>query len=605
MKFLNGIRIGEYELDADNVIDEIRQKCIEGRKNYTSIGVYRNEKIAKETFVAWAEYMAKNDIYFHFAFSASAKTELPFTPETAAEIKKVAGEHFLGILIPELGSTYGCSGKAYGGNSLHHNFEKLTQGKEGFINHINGVVERFGFPENVGISVIEATSLVSYVTAAKTGIPVLETMCGDVENTIPLLRGSTKAKGQDKYINYVAHEWYGGVFNDDGLKKKRLRMVYDYSYMNGAGGIILESGDLCMHSHGMRQKYDEELPTFYRKTLDEFTDFIESDKRPEGLPTTKVAFVQGNLDGYSAWNSGSSLWNNANDESWGYSAPEFVHRIMNELGTKRRWCDVHNFGEKDFSGACGYGTYDIVNAGLASADALSQYDYLIFTGWNTMTPEIYENLTEYVKRGGILFMCAAHLNTSEKRNGEISLINNGDLSELFGCTLDAKNPSLTNSGIKFSQSLCEDIIYPADKGEFDPLMSSGYARYAKANLSSAKTVGYLSDNFLERENTDKTAAIIENKCGKGYAILLTSLDYPANQTFPYYRTVVRELLSASHRTASIKVLASDRVRFSVWGENDVYLLNTDFDIPAFASIEKDGKITEVILKACEIKHLKV
>ena len=606
MEFLNGIRIGEYELDVDNVINEIREKCIEGRKNYTNISVYRNEKIPAETFVSWAEFMSKNDIYFHFEFSASEKTDPPFTPETATEIKRVAGEHFLGILIPELGSTYGCSGSGYSGNSRFHDFEKLGEGKKGFIEHINAVVEKFGFPEDIGVSVIEATSLVSYVTSAKTGIPVLETMCGDVENTVPLLRGSAKAKGMDKYINYVAHEWYGGVNNEDELKKKRLRMVYNYSYMNGAGGIILESGDLCMSSHGLRVGYDHELPVFYRKMLDEFTDFIENDNRPDGFPITKVAFVQGNLDGWSAWNSGSALWNNTGDRDWGYSAPEFTNKILSELGTKRRWCDVHNFGERDYSGAPGYGTYDIVNIGIASAQSLSAYNYLIFTGWNTMTEEIYQKLISFVKGGGRLFMCAAHLNTSEKRNGEISLINGGDVSELFGCKLSDKTAHITNSGVKFYASQSEDIIYPFDKGSFDPLLSSGYANYAKTELTTAKAVAVLSNSFIETNNTDRGVAICENKLGEGYAVLLTSLDYPGKgQTYDIYRTVVRELISASHRNAKIKVFANDRVRFSVFGDNDVYLLNTDFDVPGFAQIEKNGEKTEVQLAPCEIKHLKI
>jgi len=606
MKFLNGIRIGEYELNVDKVISEIDEKCIKGKKNYTSIGVYRNEKIPGETFVSWAKYMAENDIYFHFAFSASAKTEPPFTPKTASEIKKAAGDHFLGILIPELGSTYACSGKAYGGTSRHHNFDKMSQGKEGFIGHINEAVERFGFSDDIGVSVIEATSLVSYVTAAKTGIPVLETMCGDVETTVPLLRGSTKAVGKDSYINYVAHEWYGGVNNEDGLKKKRLRMVYDYSYMNGAGGIILESGDLCMHSHGLRAPYDADLPKFYRKTLKEFTEYVEKDKRPEGFPITKVAFVQGNCDGWSSWNSGSALWNNVNDKDWGYGAPEFTNKILAELGTKRRWCDVHNFGERDFSGACGYGTYDIVNIGLANAETLRKYDYLIFTGWNTMTEEIYQNLISYVKGGGKLFMCAAHLNTSEKRNGEIKLIRDGDVSELFGCKLDAREAHVTNSGVKFYQSQCEDILYPYDKSNFDPLLSAGYANYANVELREAKAVAVLSNSFGESGNTDKGIAIVENKLGEGYAILLTSLDYPGKgQTYDIYRTVVRELLTSSHRTASIKVLANDRVRFAVYEEGDVYLLNTDFDVTSCAVIEKDDKRTEVTLAPCELKHVKI
>lgn len=606
MKFLHGIRIGEYKLDVENFKNEVREKCIEGRKNYTSIGVYRGEQIAPETFVEWAKYMAENEIYFHFAFSASAKTTPPFTPETALKIKEAAGEYFLGIDVPELGSTYACSGSAYVGNSTYHNFEKMGEGKEGFINHINGVIDRLGYPEEIGVSVIEATSLVSYVTAAKTGMPVLETMCGDVETMIPLLRGSTKAKGHKCYINYVAHEWYGGVDNEDELKKKRLRMVYDYSYMNGAGGIILESGDLCMHSHGLKTGYDHELPKFYRRTLDEFSDFLEKDARPESFPITKVAFVQGNCDAWSSWNSGSSLWNNTSDKDWGYGAPEFTNMILSELGTKRRWCDVHNFGPRDYSGATAYGTYDMVNIGLVSAEALSAYDYLIFTGWNTMTEEIYQKLISYVKGGGKLFMCAAHLNENEKRNGEISLVRGGDVSELFGARLDAVNACLTNSGVKFYESQCEGVRYPYDKSDFDPLLSSGYANYAKTELTTAKPVAVLSNSFVEAANTNGAVAVIENKLGEGCAILLTSLDYPgAGQTYSLYRTIVRELLSASHRNADVKVLANDKVRFSVYEEGDVYLLNTDFDVPGVAKVEKNGKTVTVTLEPCELKHIKI
>ena len=66
MEFLNGVRIGEYELNVDNVINEIREKCIEGKKNYTGIALYRGEVISDETLVSWAEYLAENKIYFHF-----------------------------------------------------------------------------------------------------------------------------------------------------------------------------------------------------------------------------------------------------------------------------------------------------------------------------------------------------------------------------------------------------------------------------------------------------------------------------------------------------------------------------------------------------------
>ena len=39
-------------------------------------------------------------------------------------------------------------------------------------------------------------------------------------------------------------------------------------------------------------------------------------------------------------------------------------------------------------------------------------DYLIFTGWNTITDEAHKRLEKYVENGGRLFMSAAHLNTN-------------------------------------------------------------------------------------------------------------------------------------------------------------------------------------------------
>ena len=79
----------------------------------------------------------------------------------------------------------------------------------------------------------------------------------------------------------------------------------------------------------------------------------------------------------------------------------------------------------------------------------------------------------------------------------------------------------------------------------------------------------------------------------------------AGQTYDIYRTVVRELLSSSARTSPVKVLANDKIRYSIYKEGDVYLLNTDFDIPGVALIEANGKKEYVTLNPCEIKHIKI
>lgn len=202
-------------------------------------------------------------------------------------------------------------------------------------------------------------------------------------------------------------------------------------------------------------------------------------------------------------------------------------------------------------------------------------------------------------------MCAPHLNTSDKREGELSFVNGGDVSELFGCRISADAPRRTNAGVKFSKSLSEEIVYPADK-VFDPLFSSGYANYASVEVGDCAVAAVLSDAFYEKNSGEGSAAMIEHRLGDGIAILLTSLDYPgAGQTYELYRTVVHELLRASHKNADVKVFANDRVRFSVYEEGDVYLLNTDFDVPSYAKVVKGDSVTELTLAPCEMKHIKI
>lgn len=206
MRFLNGVRIGEYDLNPDTVIDEIREKCIEGRKNYTDISVYRNEVIEPEKFISWAKFMAENGIYFHFSCSRNLNYELPFTKETFLEMKRVAGDYFLGLTVPELGNIFGCSGYGYTKKEFHHSYENMGEGVDGFVDLLHERMDRLRFFSDTEVSVIEQTNLISYVPMAGPGMLILETMCADVEEITPLVRGTSRARGDKGYIAYVAHE---------------------------------------------------------------------------------------------------------------------------------------------------------------------------------------------------------------------------------------------------------------------------------------------------------------------------------------------------------------------------------------------------------------
>ena len=92
-------------------------------------------------------------------------------------------------------------------------------------------------------------------------------------------------------------------------------------------------------------------------------------------------------------------------------------------------------------------------------------------------------------------------------------------------------------------------------------------------------------------------------------MFLTVLDYPGNPTvYPIYKKVVKELLTASHRNAVVKVFGSDKVRFTTCFDGDkicLYLLNTSFDVPNTIGIIYKGKTTFVTLDACELKQVEL
>ena len=78
------------------------------------------------------------------------------------------------------------------------------------------------------------------------------------------------------------------------------------------------------------------------------TAFSRNDRRPLGGPKVKLAFVSGRYDSWGGF-CGSSAWNQFHREEWGYGPAEYSWRLLDELGTRRKWGDVNNFGQYDFS----------------------------------------------------------------------------------------------------------------------------------------------------------------------------------------------------------------------------------------------------------------
>jgi hypothetical protein len=604
---VSGIHIGEHSFEPENVISEIKERCIDNGLNFVTIRT-RDVPVPKHYFVEWAKYLTENKIYFTFLYTtqnAPKGMKSQFDKATVAEMKSIAGEYFIGDILGELGSSLACKWKGYSAKlPMPQNVKSLSEAKQ---NYIDGIKHYVDIDKELGIDnilTVEATALSKYNLEAGTTIPLLELMCGNPEILVSALRGTARAYGSELWGTYIAHEWYGGMRHDDILKQKRLLLAYRYAYLSGTNIVCLESGDESLESYGYKYPIQHDYCRQYQEAVRDFAKLTKEDARPKGGPKVKIAFVQGNLDAWGSW-GGSSLWNQFGREEWGHNTPEYTWRILEELGTKRNWYDIANFGVNDLSATPANGMYDVIPA-ESSFEAMSQYDYLIFTGWNTMREDIYNNLEKYVSNGGTLFMLASHLNTEDKRDERIKLINDGDVEKLFGCRLDVDGIR-TNAGVKFQRdSLKDNLMYPGTLNYVcDPVYSHGYASYAKVELKGGTAAARLSESFIESEEfSELPIAMVENRLGKGTAILLTSLEHAGSGAiYPLYRAMVRELVTASHRENPIKVYGSERVRYAVYDGDVIYLLNTDYDADANVIIEKHGEVTKVTLKPCELKRI--
>ena len=62
--------------------------------------------------------------------------------------------------------------------------------------------------------------------------------------------------------------------------------------------------------------------------------------------------------------------------------------------------------------------------------------------------------------------------------------------------------------------------------------------------------------------------------------------------------IVKQILSASHRTSDLKVIGSDKIRFAMYEDEEMYklyVLNTDFDVKNFVKVIFRGEERELLI----------
>ena len=100
--------------------------------------------------------------------------------------------------------------------------------------------------------------------------------------------------------------------------------------------------------------------------------------------------------------------------------------------------------------------------------------------------------------------------------------------------------------------------------------------------------------------------------GAGKEFLMESERNELSSLFPCVASQIRntltslhmaaaQLVSSSARECDIKVIASEKLRYTVYEGNKIYLLNTDYDLPITVKIIYGDKEELITLESLEMK----
>ena len=624
LHMLTGVNIGDYGFDPDKVMDQLKHFKI-GKNNggiFTFVRFRVDQKRpTTEQLREWAQAMKENELYFMIVNNYPRVGEL-YTTLTKEEIEmlhEVGGEYFMGDEVGEFGGWYASKHKGYFGDGSSENpvqgLKTCDEAVEIYKRQLTKITDLLRANGAKAIDSCQAVTLTQYDYEAGIDHCFIETAPRNMEQIMNFGRGAARAYRKEFLGNWLAHEFYGGYHQFDPLKAKRFTAEYYLSYLAGYDAICLESGFHELHSH-LTEILPEEHPLTksYLKEAEDFAKFCNKDVRPgKNGPITKVAFVQGNLDGFG-WGNSSSLWGQYYDEKWGFAAPEFSYRILDEVYHAQEWNDGKNFGDYDYSGTPGYGTYDVIPA-TCPLDVMKQYEWVIFCGWNTMTPEIAETFKKYVEQGGNLLITAAHMRDSVDR-AEKGKFCDFDWESFLGVKLTDEIVR-ANDGYKFVKfSTVDGVMYPGTYSLLcDPAWSAGYTNYVKIEPTTATPVCFMHDSFSIPEDRTQYSpsfmpVVTENKVGEGNVIFMANSEYPgAPEIYPLYKIMVKSVLAASHRTSDLKVIGSDKIRFAMFEDDEkykLYIFNSDFNLEQkvkiiFRGEERKIEIDSVGLEMREYK----
>ncbi|MBQ6118091.1 MAG: beta-galactosidase trimerization domain-containing protein, partial [Clostridia bacterium] len=235
------------------------------------------------------------------------------------------------------------------------------------------------------------------------------------------------------------------------------------------------------------------------------------------------------------------------------------------------------------------GQVDLVPV-TAPVEILLRYPVLILPGWNTMTPEIYDNLCQYADRGGHLILCAAQCTEHVTRDflkdkEDFAFINGGDLTKLAGVKVSA------------SDTIAEAACFDDETVSLHPGVRVLETVLRGATILAADRLG--------------NPIIVEKKHTAGRVWLLCAGEYWGAEALDLLRTYLcRRIVRENKQPVRITGDTVD-VDFYVFSQDDkqrIVLLNTDWTSDRnkkYVTVNTSGLRMETSVTEGRAKHILV
>ena len=413
------------------------------------------------------------------------------------------------------------------------------------------------------------------------------------------MRGAARKWQPELWAGWMAHEWQTCQIPYTSEQKFQLLRASLYQqYLMGTRIIVLESGadgtQAGLYTAGAGKKnvgHEDETPRRYRSEMKRFYDFVRRTPRAKGTPETRIALAMGNNDLYvGLYNEGFVLWAQhkaaATNANWRYGGPERTWLAAQETFAPLPQSALAPYHNLWLAGSP-FGQFDVVGVDNHTRLAdLTRYKLIAYAGWNSMTAEIMDLLSQYVRNGGTLFICLPHFSTRldrEHRNYMASdLIANGDLSNLIAVSVSGKgDESGTLQG-------AADFLPEGLALTNEPVARSTLGNRVKTEVAAA----------------DGTPLLVSQAVGQGKVYLLLAWEYAGKASLcGLYKQVLRTLAERVEQRATLAPGPdAAAVSYAVYGDM-LYLLNIDCRASRVAEFAVRGRTERVPLAPGEFKIL--